>query len=164
MAAHHPPPRWLLVLVALSVLVGCGGGEEPAAPTTTEATGASASEAASVVAQHRAALVKAIEFEGTCFTLECMTAANIVTRWHRIADMADTLKGALIAREPVVSEVRPLVEDTKASIDKVIVARRGFDACTNSTGNLSGCGTEQSAFEQAFRALVPQLAAWDPYL
>ncbi len=150
--------RYVLAIVALSVLLSGCGSSSPAAKVATS------KQVASIVASHKQEILNAIAYEDQCSGL-CLSVVNILARYQKIASMAGSLYDDLEAAKPVAGEVAPLVATTQATLKTVLTSWTAFQNCaaTHAGQSIDNCSAEWTANEKAWRAMKSMLAAWSPY-
>jgi hypothetical protein len=158
--------RWGAVLILLAACGRGGGGISASVTPTTTTTTVTVRQVASVVAKHRPELVKAIDFDHDCPSIECLFAAARVGRFEKIADQIAAFETELGALRPQPAEIKGLVDDTMSQLilDTSLASslRRCFAANTGKP--IDPCEADFSTWSRNLVSLKRQLAAWDPYL
>ena len=123
----------------------------------------SAKAVASVVARRERTIRDKIAANDGCTAFECGYAANRINRYIGISDEIGNLGLELAALGNKADEIRPLLVSTLFAVQKVNNTRNATSGClTNSGGQLAPCTEQTRAWEQSFRAFLPELDAWRP--
>ena len=161
--------------------------------TTTTATEAptSTKQAASIVAKHRQAILGAFAREDECGVMgsqgvapagnSCDEPIELFGRYRDITELLAALARELEEAKPVEQEVAALVDSTikvagaarlpqdpyYGCVEKLLAEETGGDTdppAPEPPLYRIKCARERFAWEEAWRAMKPQLAAWEPYI